>query len=172
MRFMDMPAGIPTPPKPPKSFTRSELVRTLYERFGMASAEGQGPRLKRRDEAERLVNCLLEEIAGALERGMRVELRGLGVLGIKEKRVRQGRNPRTGEAVIIDARRVVRFRISRLLLARLNRTNQGRQRHKADPRQLLFPIVQPEEEGGDMPSATAPSLLAGHRKAGLKRSSL
>jgi integration host factor subunit alpha len=48
-------------------------------------------------------------------------LRGLSVLNVKTKRERQGRNPRTGEAVIIDARRVLRFRASGLLLTRLNR---------------------------------------------------
>jgi integration host factor subunit beta len=62
----------------------------------------------------------LDEIVGALERGMRVELRGLSALTVKPKRERQGRNPRTGEALTIEARRVVRFRV-KLLLARLNR---------------------------------------------------
>src|ERR1700761_5736868 len=119
MPLMDLPAGFPRSPKPPKSFNRSELVRTLYEHFGANGGEGQGPRLRRREEGERLVSCLLEEIASALERGMRVELRGLGALKIKEKRERQGRDPRTGEALTIDARRVVRFRASDLLLARL-----------------------------------------------------
>jgi integration host factor subunit beta len=122
MRLMDLPAGFPRPPKPLNSLTRSEFVRTLYDRFGMHSGAGEGPRLKRREDAERLINCLLEEIVGAQQRGMRVELRGLGALNIKKKRERQGRNLRTGEAVIIDARRVVRFRASELLLlARLNR---------------------------------------------------
>jgi len=41
--------------------------------------------LKRREEAERLVSCLLDEIAGALERGMRMELRGLGALNRQAK---------------------------------------------------------------------------------------
>jgi integration host factor subunit beta len=139
----------------------------------MHSGGGQGPRLKLREDAERLVNCLLEEISSALERGMRVELRGLGALNIKEKRERQGRNPRTGEAVTIDARRVVRFRASELLLARLNRrTNQRQERPKADPRQLVFPIEQPQEERADTRPATAPPLLAGRRKTAPKRSSL
>ena len=71
--------------------------------------------MKRREDAERLVTCLLDEIAGALERGLRVELRGLGALTVKPKRERLGRNPRTGEALTIEARRVVRFRVSELL---------------------------------------------------------
>jgi integration host factor subunit beta len=117
--LMDLPAGFPRSPKPPKSFNRSELVRALYEHFGANGGEEQGPRLRRREEAERLVSCLLEEIASALERGMRVELRGLGALNVRAKRERQGRNPRTGEALTIDARRIVRFRATELLLTRL-----------------------------------------------------
>lgn len=73
---------------------------------------------------------------------MRVELRGLGAFDIKEKRERQGRNPRTGEAVIIDARRAVRFRPSELLHARLNRRMIPRpQRSKADPRRWYSPWI-------------------------------
>jgi len=169
---MDLPAGFPRSPKPPKSFNRSELVRTLYEHFGANGGEEQGPRLRRRKEAERLVSCLLEEIASALERGMRVELRGLGALNVRAKRERQGRNPRTGETLTIDARRVVGFRASELLLARLNRrTNQRPQRPKPDPRQLAFPIEDPQEERADMEAAIAPPRLAGG-KTGSKRSSL
>jgi integration host factor subunit beta len=157
------------PPKPPpKSFNRSELVRALYEHFGARSAEGEGPRLKRRNEAERLVTCLLDEIAGALERGMRVELRGLGALTVKPKRERQGRNPRTGEALTIDARRVVRFRVSELLLARLNRRTYRRpERPKVDPRQLALPIEDPHEELADTGPVTAPPT-ADRRKAASK----
>jgi integration host factor subunit beta len=170
---MDLPAGLPRSPKPPKSFNRSELVRALYEHFGANGAEGQGPRLKRREEAERLVNCLLEEIASALERRMHVELRGLGALNVKAKRERQGRNPRTGEAVTIDARRVLRFRASELLLARLNRrSNRRPQPAKTDPRQLAFSIADPQAAIADMESAPAPPLLAGRRKPARKRSSL
>jgi integration host factor subunit beta len=172
MRLMDVPAGFSRPPKPPKSFNRSELVRTLYEHFGVNSGEGRGPRLKRREEAERLVSCLLEEIASALERGMRVELRGLGALNVKAKHERQGRNPRTGEVVTIDARRIVRFRASELLLARLNRrTNQRPQRTKPDPRQLAFPIEDPQENRADMEAAIPPAQLAGRRKTRRERSS-
>jgi integration host factor subunit beta len=137
--FMDLPAGIPRAPKAPKSFTRSELIRRVYERFQRNRGEEDGPRLRRRAEAESLIIAVLDEIAGALERGMRVELRGVGVLTVKGKRARQGRNPRTGEALIIDPHRVVRFRVSELLLARLNQPSRRPERQKSDPRQVDFP---------------------------------
>src|SRR5258707_12336815 len=42
-RFMDLPAGFSRAPKPPKSFTRSELIRSIYERFQRNRAEQEGP---------------------------------------------------------------------------------------------------------------------------------
>ena len=111
----------------------------------------------------------MNEIAGALERGMRMELRGLGALTVQPKRERQGRNPRTGEALTIKARRVVRFQVSELLLARLNRrTHQRPERPKVDPRQLALPIEDPHEEHADSGPMMAPSLTTGLRKAARK----
>ncbi len=137
--------------------------------FRRAWRRSGGARLKRREEAERLVTCLLDEIAGALERGLRVELRGLGALTVKPKRERQGRNPRTGEALTIEARRVVRFRVSELLLARLNRlTNQRPERPKVDPRQLALPMEDPHDERADSGAVIASPPTAGRRKAARK----
>ena len=169
---MDSPAGFPRVPKAPKSFTRSELIRNIYERFQRirGDREEEGPRLRRLAQAESLVLAVLDEIAGALERGMRVELRGVGVLTVKEKRGRQGRNPRTGEALVIDPHRVVRFRASELLLARLNRADsRPPERPKSDPRQLAFPIDGRQGEPGDTHTRSAPSLFARERRTGRKR---
>jgi hypothetical protein len=60
-----------------------------------------------------------------------------------------------------------------LLLARLNRrTNQRAQPAKTDPRQLAFPIDEPQEERAEMEAAVAQPRLAGRQKTGSKRSSL
>jgi integration host factor subunit beta len=153
MRLMEFPAGFPRPPKPPKSFTRSELIRSIYERFQRNLGEEDRPRLRRRAQAESLVLAVLDEIAGALERGMRVELRGVGVLSVKQKDGRQGRNPRTGEAVVIDPHRVVRFKASEVLLVRLNRpASRPSERRESDPRQLAFPIAGHQAESADSPA--------------------
>ena len=164
---MDFPVGVPRALRPPKSLTRSELIRSIYERFQRNRGEDEGPRLRRRAHAERLIIAVLDEIAGALERGKRVELRGVGVLTVKEKRERQGRNPRTGEALIIDPRRVVRFRASALLLARLNRPiSRQSERPKSDPRQLAFPIDGDREKTGNTQTGRALPRLAGGRTRG------
>jgi len=172
MRVMEFPADFQRRPKAPKSFTRSELIRSIYQRFqrNRGDEEEDGPRLRRHAQAESLIIAVLDEIAGALERGKRVELRAVGVLIVKEKRERQGRNPRTGEALVIDPHRVVRFRASELLLARLNRADsRPPERPKSDPRQLAFPIDGRQGEPGDTHTRSAPSLFARERRIGRKR---
>jgi integration host factor subunit beta len=165
IHLMELPAGFPRSPNPPKSFNRSELIRSIYERFQRNNGEDEGPRLKRRAQAESLVIAVLDEIAGALERGKRVELRGVGVLTVKEKRERQGRNPRTGEALIIDPHRVVRFRVSELLLARLNQPSRRPERPKSDPRQLAFRIDGDQEKPGNIHTGpTLPRLTRGRTR--------
>jgi nucleoid DNA-binding protein len=157
---MELPASFPRPPKPPKSFIRSELIRSIYERFQRNRGDEEGLRLSRLAQAERLVMAVLDEIAGALERGMRVELRGVGVLTVREKRGRQGRNPRTGAALVIDPHRGVRFKASELLLARLNQSaSRPPQRPKSDPRQLAFPIDDQQEESAERHTHPAPLWL-------------
>jgi len=170
---MDLYVGVSRPPKPPKSFTRSELIRSIYERFqrNRGDEEEDGPRLRRRAQAESLVIAVLDEIAGALEHGKRVELRGVGVLTVKEKRERQGRNPRTGEALVIDPHRTVRFKPSELLLARLNRpVSQRPERQKSDPRQLAFLIDDQQEESAD--GHTRPVLPRSARRRATRRQSI
>lgn len=89
---------------------KSELVETLAER---------NPHLYQRD-MERIVNTILDEIVGAMTQGDRVELRGFGAFSIKERDARIGRNPRTGTAVEVTAKRVPFFKTGKELRDRLN----------------------------------------------------
>ena len=61
-------------------------------------------------QAEKALNAILEEIKDGLQRGEPVILRRFGSFQVREKRARMGRNPKTGEAAGIPARRVVRFK--------------------------------------------------------------
>ena len=90
--------------------TKSELIQRLAER---------NPHLLQRD-AERIVATILEEITAALARGDRVELRGVGAFSVKQRAARTGRNPRTGEAVEVDAKVVPYFKTGKELRERLN----------------------------------------------------
>ncbi len=90
--------------------TKSELIARLAE---------QNPHLYHRD-IERIVSTLFDTIADALADGKRVELRGFGAFSVKEREARVGRNPRTGEAVAVDAKRVPFFKTGKQLRERLN----------------------------------------------------
>jgi integration host factor subunit beta len=77
------------------------------------------PHLFQRD-VERIVSAIFEEIAAALERGDRVELRGFGAFSVKERPGRVGRNPRTGEKVSVPMKHVPFFKTGKDLRDRLN----------------------------------------------------
>ncbi|MCF6328917.1 MAG: integration host factor subunit beta [Henriciella sp.] len=89
---------------------RSELIARLAE---------ENPDLKSED-LERVVGVILDEISDALARGDRVELRGFGAFSVRHRKARTGRNPRTGEAVKVEAKAVPFFRPGKELRARVN----------------------------------------------------
>lgn len=89
---------------------KSELVARLAQ---------ANPHLYQRD-VERIVNTIFDEIALALERGDRVELRGFGAFSVKNRPARTGRNPRTGEPVQVAAKSVPFFKTGKELRDSLN----------------------------------------------------
>ena len=66
------------------------------------------------------MNTVFEQIIEALARGDRVELRGFGAFSVKSRDARVGRNPRTGEAVEVEDKKVPFFKTGKLLRDRLN----------------------------------------------------
>ena len=90
--------------------TKSELIQRISE---------QNPHLYQRD-VERIVSTIFDEIAEALAEGQRVELRGFGAFSVKDRESRTGRNPRTGETVHVDSKRVPFFKTGKQLRERLN----------------------------------------------------
>lgn len=89
---------------------KSELIQKISREY---------PHLYHRD-VERIVNTVFDEIAGALERGDRVELRGFGAFSVKNRPARTGRNPRTGESVYVPEKHVPFFKTGKDLRDRLN----------------------------------------------------
>ena len=89
---------------------KSELIQKIAE---------ENPHLYQRD-VERIVSTLFDEIAAALTRGDRVELRGFGAFSVKSRDARVGRNPRTGEAVQVPEKRVPFFKTGKDLRERMN----------------------------------------------------
>ena len=90
--------------------TKSELIQKLADR---------NPHLLLRD-LEKIVDTFFDEVTNALVRGDRVELRGFGAFSVKHRDARIGRNPRTGEAVQVDAKRLPFFKTGNALRERLN----------------------------------------------------
>jgi len=90
---------------------KSELVQRLAAR---------NPHLYQRD-IENIVDAILGEIAGALSRGDRVELRGFGAFSTKQRQARTGRNPRTGDKVSVDEKFVPFFKTGKVMRERLNK---------------------------------------------------
>lgn len=89
---------------------RSELVAIIAE---------QNPHLTLKD-VERIVATIFDEITDALAQGRRVELRGFGAFSTRARDPRTGRNPRTGAAVKVDAKKVPYFKPGKELRERLN----------------------------------------------------
>ena len=94
--------------------TRSELIEKIA---------ADNPSLSKR-EAERLVRAIFDEIITTLAQGGRVELRGFGAFSVKNRDGRDGRNPRTGEAVKVQSKAVPFFKAGKGLRDRMNGRGQ------------------------------------------------
>jgi len=71
-------------------------------------------------DAETIVNAMFESMAQVLSRGNRIEVRGFGSFGVKERGARQGRNPKTGDMVDVAAKRIPFFRAGKELRVEVN----------------------------------------------------
>ncbi len=89
---------------------RSELVQALLK---------DNPSLSQRD-VEAIVSTFFDEITQRLAANGRVELRGFGAFSTRARDARVGRNPRTGETVEVNAKRVPFFKPGKEMRQRLN----------------------------------------------------
>ena len=89
--------------------TKATIVNAIQDQLGF-------PRNKSVD----LVETVLELMKKSLESGDDVMVSGFGKFCVKEKNVRKGRNPATGENLMLDARRVVTFKCSGKLKEKVN----------------------------------------------------
>lgn len=95
--------------EPGKTVTRADLSEIIYQRVGLS-----------RTESAELVQSVLDEICDAAERGETVKLSGFGSFIVRSKGERIGRNPKTGVEVPILPRRVMVFKPSNVLKAKIN----------------------------------------------------
>jgi len=90
--------------------TKRELIDEVVRVF---------PRFSRRD-AEVMVNEVLDVMTRALVRGERIEIRGFGSFVVKHRQAREGRNPKTGALVPVQAKRVPFFKVGKELRLRVD----------------------------------------------------
>lgn len=101
-KLRDMTVLLPTIETP--TLTKAELSDMLFERLGLNKRESKD-----------MVEAFFEQVQATLVSGTDVKLSGFGNFQIRRKAPRPGRNPRTGEAIPIDARNVVTFHASQKL---------------------------------------------------------
>jgi integration host factor subunit beta len=89
---------------------KSDLIKKVAE---------ENPHLYYRD-VEKIINTILNEIIESLKKGNRVELRGFGAFSVKERKARQGRNPKSGLSVDIEDKIVPYFKTGKGLRQKMN----------------------------------------------------
>lgn len=98
-----------------KTVTRADLAEAVYRAVGLS-----------RNESAHFVENVLELISERLEAGETVKLSSFGSFSVRDKNLRMGRNPKTGEDVPIEPRRVLVFRASHVLKDRINEGHGAR----------------------------------------------
>ncbi len=94
-----------------RAMTKAEIVEQIYERVGFS-----------KKEAAELVERVFEIMKETLAEGEKVKISGFGNFVVREKNARKGRNPQTGQEILLDARRVLTFKPSLVLKNVLNET--------------------------------------------------
>ena len=91
------------------TLTKADLVQKVYEVHDLTKFQ-----------ASEAVESFLKIAKTCLENGENLLISGFGKFNVKKKRARRGRNPQTGEELILDARKVVTFKPSGLLRNKIN----------------------------------------------------
>src|ERR1700694_1498192 len=89
--------------------TKAEFVESLANSLNQTNSE-----------SERVLEAVVDVRKQALQRGEKIDLRGLGVFKVRETKPRQARNPRTGETLSIPAKRTAVFKPGKELSTTLN----------------------------------------------------
>lgn len=91
------------------TLTKAELIDAVYEKVGFS-----------KKEAADLVELVFENMKEELCKGASIKISGFGKFRVRGKKARMGRNPQTGDAMVIAARKVLTFTPSRILRDGIN----------------------------------------------------
>lgn len=89
--------------------TKADIIEAIYQKIGYS----------KKDAAD-LVEMIFDTIKDTLAKGDKIKISGFGNFVVRDKKPRTGRNPQTGEAIQISARRVLTFKPSQVLRADVN----------------------------------------------------
>ena len=92
------------------TFTKAEMVKVIGEKMGLAFKE-----------STEIVDQVFDILKETLESGEKIKISGFGNFNVRAKRPRKGRNPQTGEEMVITGRKVVTFKPSYVLRKALNK---------------------------------------------------
>jgi len=109
-RWLRATSNGPISPTEVLRMTKADIVQAVYTKLGGFSKK----------EAADLVDQVFDSMKETLGRGEKIKISGFGNFVLRDKRQRQGRNPQTGEPIVITARRVLNFKASQLLKQALN----------------------------------------------------
>ena len=91
------------------TLTKANIVDTIHDELGFP-----------KNRSAELIEILLEQIKSTLDNGQDVLISGFGKFCVKDKKARRGRNPATGDDMMLAQRRVVTFRCSHFLIEKIN----------------------------------------------------
>jgi len=91
------------------ALTKATLADKIHNETGLTAKESM-----------EMLEEVLEIMKGALQSGNELKIARFGVFEVKAKHARKGRNPQTGESIILDSRKVVTFKPSALLRSMVN----------------------------------------------------
>src|SRR5436189_3384055 len=89
--------------------TKSDLIEAVANKLHLPKGK-----------AELIVNCIFESMEGSLRSGERIEIRGFGSFEIRDYKAYEGRNPRTGDPVGVQPKRLPFFKVGKELKERVN----------------------------------------------------
>ena len=95
------------------SVTKSDLIETVAQKLHLPKGK-----------AELIVNCVFDSMEESLKKGERIEIRGFGSFEIRHYKPYEGRNPRTGDPVAVQEKRLPFFKVGKELKERVNEAAQ------------------------------------------------
>jgi len=129
-----------------RTITKKELVSRIAEKTGQTKVV-----------TKEVIQMFLDEIISELGRGNRLEFREFGVFEIKERAARKAQNPRTLEKVYVPAKKVVKFKVGRLMKERVAAIAAEQERIEREQTELVPETRPPGARPVDPPRPPEPT---------------